>query len=471
MPGDVSTSKETVQRRRRVENGLLVEPALPTQDHPEAALLERMKFYNVPGASIAVINDFRVEWAQEYGVREAGTQDPVTAETLFQACSISKAVTAVAALRLVQEGRLKLDEDVNESLVSWQIPPNGTWQPHVTLRQLLTHSAGFGHGAPGYPLDADIPTLLQVLQGVPPAITPPVRVTTLPGTQYRYSSDGYTVLQQLLTDVVGKPFPQLMADLVLAPLGMRHSTFEQPLPSPLWASAAAGHRTLAPYSNPDKWQVFPEMAASGLWTTASDLARLVVELQLSQAGRSDRVLSPATVQQMLTPQLQDSNIGLGLYLDGAGEGARFSHTGAHLGWNAEMLGYMEGGQGAVVLLNNGYTGTLLRPEIQRALAAEYAWPGFLPEKPVAAEACPQIYGAYLGRYDLKLASAEVTEQETALFFQLAGQAPLELHPRSGTAFFAKALDAEVTFIRSPDGEVTGMSLRQKGRTMTGTKVK
>ena len=471
MLHDTSISRDAAQHRQHVENGLLVEPEFATQDYQKSNLLERMKFYNVPSASIAVINNFKIEWAQGYGIREAGKHEPVTDETLFQVCSISKAVTAVAVLRLVQQGRLDLDADVNKYLVSWKIPKNGSWQPQVTLRQLLTHTAGLGHGVPGYALGEPIPTLHQVLDGLPPAITLPVRVTTLPGTQYRYSSDGYTVLQQLLIDVEGKPFPQLMNDLVFAPLEMRHSTFEQPLPQKLWESAASGYRTLAPYSNPDKWQVFPEMAAGGLWTTASDLARLIVELQLSKAGKSNKLLSAAMVQQMFTKQVPDSNIGLGIYMDGEGANARFSHTGAQLGWNAEMLGYVEKGQGAVVLLNNGYTGTLLKPEIERAIAVEYGWPDFVPQKVVSAAVNPTVYDAYVGKYETSVGLIHVSKQANTLLFQLSGQSPIELYPKSATEFYAKDVDTEITFVLPAEGKIGELNLRQKGRTINGKKIK
>jgi CubicO group peptidase (beta-lactamase class C family) len=469
MPAKSLISTENLRRRTNVEQGLLVQPGLDSHDFQKADLLARMKFYNVPSASIAVINDFKIDWAQGYGVREAGTDDPVTTETLFEVCSISKAVTAIAVLRLVQQGRLNLDEDVNKYLVSWKIPSNGSWQPRVTLRQLLTHTAGLEHGVPGYSIDAPFPTLPQVLNGDPPAITLPVRVTTLPGTQYRYSSDGYTVVQQLLIDVEGKPFSQLMKDLVFAPLGMEHSTFEQPLPRSLWNSAAAGHRTLAPYSNPDKWQVFPEMAASGLWSTASDLARLVLELQLSKAGKSNKLLSTATVQQMFTKQTSDSNIGLGIYIDDEGANMRFSHTGAQLGWNAEMLGYVENGRGAVILLNNGYTGGLLKPEIKRAIAVEYGWPNFIPQKRTPAAVTPESLAGYIGTYEFPTGSMQITRPADLLLFQYAGQEPIELHPKSDAEFYAESINAEVSFVKSTDGKTSELKLRQKGKTIIGKK--
>jgi CubicO group peptidase (beta-lactamase class C family) len=168
----------------RVENGLL--PAAVIKGAPPAImkLAERMEFYKVPGVSVAVINDGRIEWARAYGVKDATTKDLLTTETLFQAGSISKPTAALAALKLVQEGKLNLDEDVNVKLVSWKVPENEfTKTQKVTLRRLLTHSAGLTvHGFPGYAADAEVPTLIQVLNGEKPANTDPIRVDTVPGT-------------------------------------------------------------------------------------------------------------------------------------------------------------------------------------------------------------------------------------------------------------------------------------------------
>ncbi len=146
---------------------------------------------------MAVIHQTQLELAQDYGVGDAGKLDPVTPDSLFQACSISKAVAAVATLRLVDSGRIDLDVDVDNYLDSWNVPPNGGWQPRITLRQLLSHTAGAtGPWYPGYHPDQQIPTPLDILQGEKPANTPGVRVNVLPGSRYRYAGGGYCIVQQ-----------------------------------------------------------------------------------------------------------------------------------------------------------------------------------------------------------------------------------------------------------------------------------
>ncbi len=462
---------DNVANRKAVESHLLVETELQSRPMQRADLDARMDFYKVPGVSIAVIQDYRVEWARGYGVREAGTTLPVTAETLFQACSISKCVAAATALRLVEAGRLDLDEDVNRYLTSWKVPANGSWQPHLTLRQILSHTGGVNvHGAPGYAPGQPIPTLLQVLNGEPPAITPAVMVNGLPGTQYRYSGGGYCILQQMLTDVTAVPFPALARELIFEPLGMTRSAFENPLPTALWDNAASGHNTLADTVNADKWQVYPEMAVGGLWTTAAELARFVLELQEARAGRSTRLLSAETVHQMLTSHASDYNVGLGLYLFGAGAARYFSHTGAHLGWKNVMLGYADNGQGAVVLTNNGYSGSYLYQEILRAIASVYAWPEYLPKAKLAVAIDAARLGAYVGEYELPSGvRIQVTLQGDRLYLTASGQPPIEMLAENESTFFAGEVNVEVTFERDEAGACS-LKLMQHGRVSSGARI-
>src|SRR6478735_6983144 len=233
----------------------------------------RMSVYGVPGVSLSVIDGGVIVCEGAYGVRENGSPDQVTTSTLFQACSISKPIVALAMLRLVERGVLDLDADVNDVLTSWRVPPSGNWQSRVTLRQIASHTAGLTTGGfPGYGRDDPLPRLLDVLTGTAPANTAGIRVDTLPGTQFRYAGGGTTVMHQLLEDVTGTPLPELVRDLVLAPLGMHDSHYAQPLPPDLHSRAASGHLRDGSVV-PGGWHVYPEIAAAGLWTTASDLAR------------------------------------------------------------------------------------------------------------------------------------------------------------------------------------------------------
>jgi CubicO group peptidase (beta-lactamase class C family) len=295
-------------RIRAIENRILPPVVIRGEPVQTATLAERMEHHGVPSVSIAVINDGKIEWARAYGIADVEEGREVTVNTLFQAASISKPVAATAALKFVQDGRLDLDENVNRKLVSWKVPENEhTAVKPVTLRGLVTHSAGMTvHGFPGYARSNDIPTTQGVLDGE--GNTDPIRVDIEPGSRWRYSGGGYTVMQQLLADVAGKPFPQIMRETVLEPFGMSASTYEQPLPESRWADAATGYRS---NGNPveEKWHVYPEMAAAGLWTTPSDLARYAIQLQQAYAGRSSSVLSTQTARQMLTPDTNSWGLG------------------------------------------------------------------------------------------------------------------------------------------------------------------
>ncbi|MBE9524652.1 MAG: beta-lactamase family protein [Chloroflexi bacterium] len=358
-------------RIEKVEGGLL--SSLGDAPWKRMALAERMAHYNVPGVSIAVINDNQIEWAKGYGVLEAGINQGVTPETLFQTSSIAKPIVAVAALNYVEEGMLKLDSDVNQSLVSWQIPENEfTVDEKVTLRRLLSHSAGVTvHGFRGYAQGEAIPNLQQILDGEPPANSAPIRVDMVPGTQFRYSGGGYMIVQQLLEDVVGGPFPEIMKRAVLEPWGMTGSTFESPLPEDLWAIAASEHRAHGSVIA-GKWHTYPEMGSgASMWATPSDIARFGINVMLAYGGRSDQVLTHDMSIQMLPPQGENRGLGFFVGEDG-GDRLYFFHDGANDGYNSYLIVYPKRGQG-VVIMTNGDQGDALGREILNSVSIAYGW--------------------------------------------------------------------------------------------------
>jgi CubicO group peptidase (beta-lactamase class C family) len=337
------------------------------------AVLKKMAHHRVAGLGVALLEGGKLAWARGYGVHRAGTKTAVTGHTRFQAASISKPVTALAALRLVQQGKLDLDQSANEELVSWKVPDNSfTRQRQPTLRLLLSHSAGFNvHGFGGYERGAAIPSLVQVLDGKPPANSAAIRVDFVPGSKVQYSGGGYCVVQQMMQDVGGKPFPRLMQELVLKPVGMQYSTFQQPLPKELQVHAATGHDDSgAPLAG--AWHVYPEMAAAGLWTTPSDLARFVLALSQAHARGSSELLGADEVKEMFTRQKDDA--GLGIFLAGNGQSFSFSHNGANAGFRCQFIGFPATGQGAV-LMTNSDNGDRLIGELIESLRIEYHWPG------------------------------------------------------------------------------------------------
>ena len=460
-----SAPPDVAARIERVENGLLPPSYLKGETVPRMKLSERMQFYKSPGVSIAVINYGRIEWARAYGVQKTGGKSPVTTETVFQAASISKPVVAMAALRLVEQRKLALDSDVNKSLKSWRIPENDfTATERVTLRRILAHNAGLTvQGFLGYRADLPLPSLLQILDGKPPANSQAIRVDITPGTKLRYSGGGYVVLQQLLMDVTGLPFPNLMDNLVLKRLGMIHSEFGESLSSKRAGNAASGHLPNGEAIKAGHF-LYPELGAAGLWTTPTDLASFVIEIQRSYQGKSKKVLTPAMTRQMLTAQIENS--GLGLFVDGA----RFTFGGSNVGFKSYLVGYLQSGQGAVIMTNSE-NGTQLALEILRSIAAEYGWPDYRPKERIVAKLDPSIYDEYVGEYEVMQGLVlKVTREGDKLFSQSPGQPHSEMLPESETTFFLRDIDAQFTFVRE-GGRVVRVTMRRGGREFQAQRIK
>lgn len=423
-------------------------------------LADRMRYYKIPGVSIAVINNGGIEWARGFGIKDASTNEPVTAETLFQAGSISKPVAATAALRLVEEGKLDLNENVNDKLKSWKVPTNQfTEKTKVTLRELLSHTAGMTvHGFPGYSAGVPVPTLVHVLDGVSPANTPAIRVDVEPGTIWRYSGGGYTVMQQLLIDLTGKPFPDILYQTVISKVGMPHSTYEQPLPRPLQSRAATAHSKGEPIKG--RWHIYPEMAAAGLWTTPSDLALFAIDIQRALAGDSSRVLSPSMARMMVTPV--KNNYGLGFGIEGTGDSARFGHGGVDEGFESQLTAYEKGGWGAVVM-TNGSGGSALAQEVIRAIAKVYSWPGYPFIEKEALLVDPKGFNDYAGKYVLGQMTATVWRDGDRLMARGPDEMDTEFFAESGSWYFTRDEGPELKFNRDASGHVIGMTVRQYDR--------
>ncbi len=226
------------------------------------------------------------------------------------------------------------------------------------------------HGFRGYAANEPVPSLIDILDGNRPCNSQPIRVTKVPGQGAAYSGGGFVVMQQLLSDVAGARFDEIMRRTVLEPLGMTHSTYAQPLPAPYWASAAAGHRDDGQEIR-GRWFTYPEMAPAGLWTTPTDLAQFVIEVENAFAGRPSRVLAQPMTAQMLTATLGHN--ALGVMIDGHGPGMRFHHGGSNQGFRCTYAGLPYTGQGAVVMTNSDAGGAVAQ-EVLKAIAAEYQWP-------------------------------------------------------------------------------------------------
>jgi CubicO group peptidase (beta-lactamase class C family) len=427
---------------QQVENGLVAEVFIDGDS--TWTIDQRMKHYSVPGMTVAVIHDGKIAWTKAYGIMDKETNEPVKSTTLFQAGSISKPVAAYGALKSVEMGKLKLDDDVNTYLASWKIPDNEfTKQNKVTLKHLVSHTGGLTvHGFPGYTPGDPVPTTVQVLDGVAPANTGPVRVNKLPGESFRYSGGGYTIMQLMMADVHGKPFPAIEKELVFDPIGMVNSTYDQPLDS-IWIKRAATGYLPDHTQTSGKRHTYPEMAAAGLWTTAEDLAMFALDVQKSLKGESNKVISKEMAEKMVTPVLPDGYIGLGVFLRNFDGEKYFGHGGWDEGFSSEMIAHVSKGYGVVVLTNSNHPDFI--SEVMRSVARAYNWENYAPTRkklPLDTAAFSAMKGRYWNGKD---GTITISETDAKLFLKYLRGKPAELVRVSDDRYMTRSATAQIEF--------------------------
>lgn len=431
--------------------GLLPARNVPGQDFPWT-ITERMARYHVPAVSVAVINDLQVHTAKAWGQLENGAPAPAKTSTPFQTASISKSVTAAGALSLVKEGLLNLDLDVTSYL------PDGLagedYIEPVTLRHLLSHTGGMSvSGFAGYHENDQLPTLDQILAGQPPANSPAVERIESPGKRFRYSGGGYQVIQALMESVTGDSFPHIMQERVFGPLGMVNTSYA-PLDDPTRVRAASGHLENGDVI-PGKGPIHAESAAGGVWSTATDLARLMIAIMRAYRGEETPILPPKLAQTMLTPGLWD--FGLGVRLQGEGENLRFNHGGATMGWHGQFIAYPSRAQG-IALLTNSANGYLLWPEIERGVVQAFSWPGWEPEFVEPMDLLPEELAEYTGSYLLG-GQAEVAVEARPGGIEIVYEGiTWPAVPTEKDLFELVELVGQITCQRDSEGAITGFDL-------------
>lgn len=369
-------SPEVKERISRVENNLT--PWNVSRRGPRWSLAQRMAFYNIKGLSIAVVHDYKIEWAKGYGWADISENRLVTEKTLFQAASISKSLNAIGILELVQDKKLDLNADVNDYLRSWKFPYDAKSNNRkITVADLLSHTAGLNlHGFPGYEINDSIPTLIQILDGKSPSNTEAIRSVREPGIEVAYSGGGITILQQIVEDITGEPYESYMQKNVLDPLGMSSSFFNQ-FPEKKYMKYLATGYYLSGEEVTGKHHIYPEQAAAGLWTTPIDLCLSIIETQLSYIGKSDKVLSPEMTRLRLTPVMKDA--ALGVFVAEKGTTRYFNHNGGNTGFSCQLTACLDDGNG-VVIMTNSDNGSILE-EIVNSVAITYNWKEYgLPVK-------------------------------------------------------------------------------------------
>ena len=446
-------AKEVNEKIEQVENGLMGWVQTPAHNL-KWSIEERMASYKVPGVSVAVINNYQIEWAKGYGWANVAEQRPVTVQTLFQAASISKSLNAVGVLRLAQEGKIELDEDINQYLSSWKFPYDSlSGGQKISISNLLSHTAGLSiNGFPGYERGETLPSITGVLDGSPPANTGAVRSRFGPGIRVQYSGGGTTVSQLIVEDITRQPYDKYMQEKVLNPLNMVGSSYSQP------PTVDAQLLTTAYTSNGDevkgKYHIYPEQAAAGLWTNPTDLARYIIELQRSYKGRSNKVLSPKMAQLMLTPFLKDTTAALGVFIEKVGDDIYFQHSGSNEGYLCQYYGNLSDGRGVVVMTNSNNSGIVR--EIINSVATVYNWEGFynpVIREPITAAAPDKYIGKYMTD---RGATYTIVKRGSQLF--LENNLSWPIYFTSEQEFFISGARGERKFIFNDKGSVTGFTI-------------
>ena len=442
-------SAAVLEKIKAVENGLSTYHII--QGDPTWTIAERMEHYGVPGMSIAVIHNYKVAWTKTYGFVDKEKSAKVDENTLFQAASISKPISVYAALSLIEAGKINLTKNVNNYLTAWQLPYNEfTKEEKVTLQHIVSHKAGLTiHGFLGYSPDLEVPNLVQVLDGKDPANSAAVRVDKVPGGNMRYSGGGYCVMQQMMIDVTGKTYPEILKEKVLQPIGMTKSTFAQPLPPEKLKLAATGY---VPNGNmvEGRRHTYPEMAAAGLWTNAADLAKFIIDLQQTLLGNSEKVLSQAMAKKMVT-SVEGDFMGLGIFL----EGGRFGHGGWNEGFSSDMSGHLTNGKGVVVMINANHPPLI--NEVKNAVARVYNWENAAPSAHQQLAFTAEELETILGKYDAGFfKNFTVYQANEKVFLKAAYSQPHELLKIAENTYIKRAHKAPLQFLADPENEQLAM---------------
>lgn len=379
-----------------IANGLKPRIRIEGRDVKVSTLKERMAHHNVPGVSIAFMQNHKIVWTVTEGVIDTVSNQKVDENTVFQAASISKPVFATTLMRYRETAPLDLDVDINTLLKSWQLPDH-EWSGTnpVTLRRLLSHSAGTTvHGFGGYAAGDDVPTIIQVLEGTGPANSDAVVVGVEPNTVFDYSGGGTTLAQLVLQDQSGRELPEMAKEFLFDPLGMTRSAYSQPLNADLAGNAAVPYRS---DGSPIKGgaHTYATLAAAGLWTTPSDLLRLSGAMQLAYQGKGEIPVSQKSATEMLTTQFEP--VGIGYFLTGTDKVESFGHGGSNAGFRANLFNHLDTGDG-LAIMTNGDNGGALMGEINSAVSEFYGWSEYKPIIKKLVTLSPDQIEEFLGTY-------------------------------------------------------------------------
>ncbi|HEY8915936.1 MAG TPA: serine hydrolase domain-containing protein [Chitinophaga sp.] len=453
-------------RIKAVENGLMETRQVVFADSitPKYNITERMKFYKVPSVSIAVINNGSMIWAKAYGYADAAARQPANTGTLYQAASISKSVNASGIMKLVQDGKLSLDKDIREYLKTWTFPDNEFSKGKtITLKNLLSHTAGLSTGGfMGYTMSDSIPAINQILNGQKPANSEAVKPVLPVGAQFKYSGGGTVIIRKILEDNISSNYDSIMQAAVLKPLKMTSSTFSQPLNHQQYKNFAAGHDTSMQVLQ-GKFNIYPELAPDGLWTTATDLAKFVIAIQQSLKNTRPSFLEKAVAEKMLTPVLSSSDAALGTFILEKGGEKYFTHSGANVGYRTDYYGSFTTGNG-VVVLTNSENGQALIDEIINSVATVYQWKDFYNPMVMKSIHVPDtLLEKYAGDYFSEDPQIKISIVKKGNSLELTARRPEKMYATGLDTFFLMSSPTDKCIFSSSqsDGVIDLFEVKQE----------
>lgn len=399
--------------------------------------------YKVPGLRIVFVNKGKLSWSKNYGYANLKDSIKIDDKTVFTGASLGKPITTMAALKLVEQGVLNLDEDVNNKLIGWKVPTNEfTKKEKVTLRRLIGHTSGFNryYGANYMPYEA-LPTIEQTLRGEKPSKHPAVKLVSVPGEKYRYSNPGYLILEKLMEDVTDKKFENIIDELVFAPSEMKNSSFEQPIPKQLMATKATGY---SENLQPHPYNIITFKSAGGIWTTPDDLARFTYTLLDDHHKGTKKLLSQEMTKQVFNRggSLQKLGFTLSNWNRNTDDIA-FKHTGQNYGFTSVIFGSIKKEQ-AMIIMANGVNTQDLFNHIQSAVAEEYKWDYSKPTAYDLYDIGDKDFNGYAGQYDWQNHFVIITNEYKKLFIQIDNERH-QLIPVDKNSFLAPDISLLIIF--------------------------
>jgi len=440
---------------------------------------DRMAYYHINGLSIAVIDNYKIVWAKGYGWADTAGKRPVTVNTLFQPASAGKSIHAVGTMKLVQSGKLDPDRDINYYLKTWKFPYDTVSHgKKITTRQLLGHMAGLSvHGFDGYKWNVPLPNLAQILNGTPPANNAAVRSIFEPGKQFEYSGGGYAISGLVDEDITGEPYAAYMSKTIFKPLGMKNTYYNSRLTAEPKKDMATAYR-FDGQNIGCKYHIYPEDACgASLWSTPTDFAKFLLELQLSLKNKSNKILSAETIKEMFTPQTTTGHNALGFFVEQRGDATYFHHDGLNEGFVSDYFASIDGGRGVVIMANTDLATDLdITEEICNSVATVYGWKGFYtPVVKQEVKIPDSLMKKYAGRYKFREDQdqhVDIYLKNGKLWFNSGAPVAWQIHFTDiENFFFNEAANVGQSFTKDADGNVDGFMVKTPGGEFKAKRVK